>query len=135
MIGNPQGEMLSQITPYSCCNCFFTSFSSRTNFIYITIFGNGDSSNKCISCSTSLLGGIVLGSWKTPLYSCRKSSNLCFYSLVHPSRDFFALIDSSLIRFSLKKSKPYFLLELINFFAWLALASEIFDLPLCVLIM
>jgi hypothetical protein len=135
MMGDPQCEVLGQITPCSnnSCNCFFTSFTYRID--YLPIFDNGESGNNCISCSTSLMGGIHLGSLNTPMYSCINSSNSCFYSLVHPFRDAFTLIESSLDLFSLKKSKTYFLLELINFLSWLALTSVIFDLPLCALIM
>lgn len=125
MICDPQGEVLGWIIPFSNSfyNYFFTSFTSRTNYLYNQIFENGDSRNGCISCPTSLLGGIPLGSWKNPLYACRNPSN-CFCYLVQPSRDAFIHINSSLD----------FLLELINFLAWLALASEILDFPLCTLI-
>jgi hypothetical protein len=64
MIGDPQCMMLGRITHYSrsCCNCLFTSSTSKIGFLYNPIFGNGELDNNFVSCSTSLLGGI-------PLYS------------------------------------------------------------------
>jgi hypothetical protein len=137
MIGEPLGEVLGQINPCSssCCNGFFISSAPIIDYLYNLIFGNGDSGNNHALCSTSLLGGIPLCSWNTPLYVYNNSSNYCFCFLVHPFRDAFNFIDSSPDRFSCKRRKTQFLLELINFLAWLKLTSEIFDLPLCALMM
>ena len=66
---------------------------------------NGVSDKSWILCLTSFLGGIPLGSWNTPLYSCSNSSNWCLFSLVHPSKDTFSLIDSLLDLFILRKVK------------------------------
>jgi hypothetical protein len=136
MIGDPQGEVPGQITPCSNSfhNCFFTSSSYRIYCLCNPIFDNGESGNNCISCSTSLLGDIHMGSWNILLYSYNNSSKCCFLFLIHPSRDSFTPIDSSPDRFSRKKRKTYFLLELIIFFAWLALTTDLFDLPLCGLV-
>jgi len=67
MIGDPQGEVLGCMNPFSnnYYNYFFTSFFSSTDYLYSPMFGNVELSNNCISCSTSLLGGIPLGSWNT----------------------------------------------------------------------
>ena len=126
-MGDPHGDVLSRMTPCSssCCNCFFTSLAFIIDYLYSQIFVNGESSNSWISCPTSLLGGIHLCSRNASLYAYNNSSNCCFCFLVHPSRDALPLIDSYTNWFSLKNNKTYFLLELINFLAWLALTSEI----------
>ena len=107
MIGDPQGEELGLITPCTSTNCFFTPFASKTTCLYSPIFDNGETSNNHITCYTSLLGGTPLGSWNTPLYACNNSTNSCFLSLVHPTKDAFTLINLSLYWFSHKKSKTY----------------------------
>jgi len=136
-MGNPQGEVLGWITPFykKLCNCFFTSFSSINDYLYNPIFFKGEFGNNSISWSSFLLVGIPLSFCNSPLYSYRKSSNWCFFSLVHPSKDVFTFNDSSIDWFSLRKSKIYLLLELINFLVWLALTCEFFYFPFCTLIM
>lgn len=109
--------------------CFYN------DFLYNPIFGNGESGNSYISCSTFLLGSNPLGSYNTSLYACNNSSSCCFCFLVHLSRAALPLIDSSSDQLSLKNNKTYFLLELINFLAWLTLTSENFYLPLCMLLL
>ena len=95
-MGEPHGGVIGHITPWSssCCNFLFTLFSSITYFLYILLFGNGEFGNSWISCSTSLLSGIPLGSRNTPMYAYNNSSTEYICSLVHPSMDSFALIHS-----------------------------------------
>jgi len=70
MVGDPQGEVIVQITTCSNIyyNCLFTSSASRIDYLYNPIFGIGESGKNCISLSTSLSGGIPLGSYNTPPY-------------------------------------------------------------------
>jgi hypothetical protein len=61
MIGDPQGKVLSWITPLSSnyYNYFFTSFDSRIDYLYNPIFCNGELGKNGVSCSSSLLGGSI----------------------------------------------------------------------------
>ena len=107
--------------------CFFCFHSM--------IFDNGESNSSCISCSTFLLGGVPLGSQNTSMYVCKWFSNWCFYSLIHLSRYAFNYTDSYSFLLCIKTSNKKFLLELMIFFTWLALMSEMFEFPLCAFMM
>lgn len=127
MMGGPHGDVIDLMTHYSssCYNYSFTSLASITDYLYSLMFGNGNYGNSWISCSTSLLGGNPLVSEKTSIYAYKNSFSHFLYFLVHPSKDAFPLIESSTDGCSLKNSKTYFLLELINFLAWCALINKI----------
>ena len=144
IIGDPQGEVLGQITLYSrsYCNCFFTYSASKMVSLYSIIFNDEEYSSSCIPttsktdlCSHFLLWSIPLGAWKTSLDIYKILFYWCLCSSIHPYKDSFTLINSPSCWLCIKKRNTNFLLELINFFAWFALSNEILDLPLCALMM
>ena len=105
MIGDPQDDVIIQFIPCSknYYNCLFISSTSMIYFLCSLMFGNGGSNNNYISCSTSLLGGIPLFSWNTPLYAYKRLFKCCLFSLVHPYRDSFTFFVHFFVDFVLKK--------------------------------
>jgi hypothetical protein len=59
-IGEPHSDVLGLMAPCSnnSYNYLFTSSKYNMDYLYNPIFGKGKSESNCISCSTSLLGGI-----------------------------------------------------------------------------
>jgi hypothetical protein len=95
MISDPQSEVLGHMIhfPNSGCNLFFTSSPSSMDYFYSPIFGNRELGYNCISCFTSLLGGIPLGYWNTSLFAYKGLSPQSFFSFVHPYKDKFTSTD------------------------------------------
>ena len=123
---NPCSRM-NRSTCATCATCkLMMEACNRTKWVSKSV--KRLSSNNCISCSTSLLGGNHLSSWITSPFVFKSYSNLCFSSLVYPSKDAFTFTNSPSCHFFLKKSNTNFLLELISFLSWLALLerSEVF---------
>jgi len=96
LLGDPQGDVIGQITPSSnsYCNFFLISSTSKMDYLHKQIFGNGEFGNNYILFSTSLLEGNTSGSYNTSLFSWKIFSNLFFFSLLHPSRDAFTFTNS-----------------------------------------
>lgn len=56
------------LDPNKSHHFLFTSFSSNMDCKYKPMFGRWEYGSDCLSCSTSLLGGVPLGSWNASLY-------------------------------------------------------------------
>lgn len=87
MTKEPHGQPPHPMTPFSknSYNCFFNSSNANMNYLHNNIFGKVEFDKKCVSSSTSLLGGIPFEIWITYLYVYKLTPNLelLFFLILH----------------------------------------------------
>ena len=128
-IGDPHGDTLSLMTPWSSNSWIYLLISSFStmDILYNPRLGKGESGTNWMSCSMVLLGGRPFGSLKTTscFFSSRSSWSFC--STINADFDDSASVFSSFIGRTTNITN--FLLPLISRLAWLAEINEIFSFP------